>query len=101
VEEEFEPGHMPEVAAMESGGDPVWNGRGERRATLGDELGAGIAAIELPDAPADVLVESCQCKCGATIRRYRNRGVVGECLCGKPGREGFANIEAGAVGEFQ
>ena len=58
---EFYGAHMPEAAAMEGGGDPVWNSHGERRPTLADELAGGIAAIEIPDAePVDFDTEAWQ-----------------------------------------
>lgn len=53
-----------------------------------DALARGIEALEQND-PADSLVCSHQCKCGAEIRQYTSR-VVGTCTCQDQARAGAA-----------
>jgi hypothetical protein len=66
------------------------------------ELNAGIAAVELPDAP-DSLVSSQWCKCGVEIREYADR-VEGECICsrtnGRSYDRSYERKEMGHVGQF-
>jgi hypothetical protein len=97
-EREYQAAIAEQLAKPYSGGPAVQTpAAGEEQA----DFDVRTAAIELPDAP-NSLVASYTCRCGAEIRKYRDR-VEGHCTCGSSGlrRKGMIHVSESAHASFR